>query len=70
MSGWLRYYWTGETVNIMELVKKRTVPAYFTIDAGPNAHVICEGKDEARVVELLKGRTLIINKPAAGAHII
>ena len=64
------YYWTRETVNIMEFLKKRTVPAYFTIDAGPNVHVLCEGKDEARVVELLKGKMLIINKPARGAHII
>ena len=22
------------------------LPAYFTVDAGPNVHIICEGKDE------------------------
>lgn len=64
------YYWNDETIEIMERVKKRSVPAYFTIDAGPNVHVICEGKDEPRVAALFKGRTLIINKPAPGAHII
>lgn len=64
------YYWTDETITIMKLIKKRAVPAYFTIDAGPNVHVICEGKDEAKVLELLKGRIVIINKPTIGAHLV
>lgn len=64
------YYWNDETVKIMELIKKRTVPAYFTIDAGPNVHVICEGKDEKIVKEYFKQYNLIVNKPARGAHIL
>lgn len=63
-------YWNNETRNIMDIIKKRSVPAYFTIDAGPNVHVICEGKDEQNVIELLKGKTIIINSPAKGAHLI
>jgi mevalonate pyrophosphate decarboxylase len=46
------------------------VPAYFTVDAGPNVHIICEGKDEAKVRAVLSGREIIVNKPAKGAHII
>lgn len=64
------YYWNAETVKIMELIKKRMVPAYFTIDAGPNVHVMCEAKDEKRVRELCKNWNIIVNKPAEGAHLI
>jgi len=64
------YYWTGDTVDIMELIKQRTIPAYFTIDAGPNVHIICEAKNEVKLIELLKDRKIIINKPARGARII
>jgi diphosphomevalonate decarboxylase len=63
-------YWNKETVEIMDVIKKRMVPAYFTIDAGPNVHIICEGKDEENVLRLIKGRTVIINKPARGAHLV
>jgi len=64
------YYWNTETVKIMELVKKRMVPAYFTIDAGPNVHIMCEGKDEKKVTNYFKQYKMIINKPAQGAHLI
>lgn len=63
------YYWNDETKKIMKKIRKREVPAYFTIDAGPNVHVICEGKDEKHVLELFRGKTVIINKPAEGAHV-
>ena len=64
------YYWNNDTVKIMELIKKRTVPAYFTIDAGPNVHVMCEAKDEKRVGEYIKNWKIIVNKPSEGAHLI
>lgn len=65
------YYWNEETKKIMQIIQERRVPAYFTIDAGPNVHIICEGKDEKKVIEELGGRyQIIINKPARGAHVI
>jgi len=64
------YYWNAETVKIMEFIKKRTVPAYFTIDAGPNVHVICEGKDEEKITKLFKNKNIIVNRPAKGAHLV
>ena len=64
------YYWNAETVEIMELIKQRTVPAYFTIDAGPNVHIICEGKDEQKITKLFKKNNIIVNKPVRGARII
>ncbi len=38
-------YWLPETVTIMQEVRawrKAGLPACYTIDAGPNVHVICE----------------------------
>lgn len=67
-------YWNDATRKIMSDViawRKQGIPVYFTIDAGPNVHLICEGKDERRVTEKI-GNTyqIIVNKPARGAHII
>ena len=70
-------YWDDATKRIMEAVvswRKLRLPVYFTIDAGPNVHLICEGKDEARVLDALKNisgvEEVILNKPSKGAHII
>lgn len=70
-------YWRDATKRIMDAVvswRKNGLPVYFTIDAGPNVHVICEGKDEARILEMIKQiqgvRDVIVNKPARGVHLI
>lgn len=64
------FYWTRDTQGVIDDIKMSGVPAYFTVDAGPNVHIICEGKDEARVRAVLSGREIIVNKPAKGAHSI
>lgn len=70
-------YWNDTTRKIMQAVtawRKYGLPVYFTIDAGPNVHVICEGKDEKKVIVKLKSipgiESVIVNRPAAGAHLI
>ncbi|OGG24104.1 diphosphomevalonate decarboxylase [Candidatus Gottesmanbacteria bacterium RIFCSPLOWO2_01_FULL_43_11b] len=67
-------YWNDKTREIMDTVRrwrKEGIPVYFTIDAGANVHLICEGKDERKVIETLGSRyQIIINKPARGAHLI
>lgn len=70
-------YWSDATERIMDhviLLRESGVSIYFTIDAGPNVHLICEGKDEARVAQSLASITgieeIIYNKPAGGAHTI
>ncbi len=70
-------YWNDATKRIMEAVRdwrKNGLSVYFTIDAGPNVHLICEGKDEARVIESLKNisgvEEIILNKPSKGAQIV
>ena len=50
------YYWQGATLEIMKAVqdwRRRGIPCAFTIDAGPNVHVICPEEDADRVFELL-----------------
>ncbi len=74
-------YWNDATKILMDAAiswRKNGLPVYFTIDAGPNVHLICEGKDEEGVVKVLRSRIplrgtvkeVIINKPAAGTHLI
>lgn len=71
------FYWNDTTKKIMDAVaswRKQGLAVYFTIDAGPNVHLICEGKDEKHVVDAVKTiagiQEVIVNQPAKGAHII
>ena len=54
--------------------RRAGLPVYFTIDAGPNVHLICEGKNEARVLDAakqLKGvEDIIVNEPAIGTRVL
>jgi diphosphomevalonate decarboxylase len=39
------YYWTAATMAIIQATQQwraEGLPVYFTIDAGPNVHLICE----------------------------
>lgn len=71
------FYWTGATVDLLHAVidwRKEGLPVYFTIDAGPNVHLICEQKDAERVAHNVKAldgvKQVVINKPAKGARLI
>jgi diphosphomevalonate decarboxylase len=49
-------YWRGATVTVMQAVhswRKKGLPVCYTIDAGPNVHVLCQGGDEKTVAGLL-----------------
>lgn len=68
-------YWTEETRALMRSIigwRASGLPVYFTIDAGPNVHVICEGKNEKTVVNRLDGlacvQFVLVNRPSQGAH--
>ncbi len=46
------FYWTPATMEIIQAAKRwraSGLPVYFTIDAGPNVHLICEARDAAEV---------------------
>jgi len=71
------YYWLPETlITIISIIKWRDegLESYFTIDAGPNVHVICQAKYAPRIkrrlVKLNGVKRVIINKPSTGARLI
>ena len=50
------FYWEPATLAVMQAVRAWRaggLPVCYTIDAGPNVHVICAGDDSARVEALL-----------------
>lgn len=70
------FYWNEMTVKIINAVhewRSEGLPVYFTIDAGPNVHLIFEEKNETAVlkkVKDLKGVLYCIkNKPAKGTSL-
>lgn len=71
------FYWTPETIFLMKAVRQwreKKLNVFFTIDAGPNLHLICQGKDEKRVLDKLKRlkimRKVVVNRPSQGAYLI
>jgi len=50
------FYWMPATLGVMRAVqewRKSGLPACYTIDAGPNVHVICEAQAASQVRERL-----------------
>lgn len=71
------FYWNETTMEIIRSVprwREEGVGVYFTIDAGPNVHLICEGINEKIVIEKVKRlrgiSQLLLNRPAQGARLI
>lgn len=71
------FYWNGVTLDIIKEVRNwrdENLPVYFTIDAGPNVHLICEAKNEKEILNKIQTleniEKVIVNKPAQGAHLI
>ena len=69
-------YWPPRTVEIVQAVwelRKRGIEAYFTIDAGPNVHVLTLQRDLTAVQDFLGERfecKLIVDGPGPGARIV
>ena len=71
------FYWLDKTIEIIKSVwqwRKNGLSVYFTIDAGPNVHLLCEGKNKKAVVYFLNRikniKQIIINKPGTGAKLV
>jgi len=71
------FYWLPKTLEIMRTVwqwRRQGLEVYFTIDAGPTLHLICQGKDEKRILARLKKikgiREIISNQPTRGAYLV
>lgn len=51
-------YWTGETVAIFQRMlelREEGVEGFFTVDAGPHVHVVCQTKDMGRIRKEIEG---------------
>jgi len=70
-------YWTPATMEIIHEVRQMRdegIPAYFTIDAGPNVKVMCLKNNEKEIMQRLESledvvRTILC-KPGEGARLI
>jgi diphosphomevalonate decarboxylase len=84
-KGWLSgiYYWTPGTMELILAVqqwRQDGLPVYFTLDAGPTVHLLCEAKSRDQVVAAVsalekdrprsKAWRLLFNAPAEGAALI
>ncbi len=72
------FYWSPETIALIKALhewrESGEVQAYFTIDAGPNVHLICEEREKDKLLELLQGlpflKRTFINFPSEGAKLV
>lgn len=70
-------YWQPGTLEVLHAVRawrEAGVPVYFTIDAGPNVHLICEAdaaaEVERRVSALPAVRRVLTSGPGAGPQLL
>ncbi len=71
------FYWLPATLRVMEAVRRwrrEGLPVCYTIDAGPNVHVLClpEAQEEAqRRLAALEGvQQVIVARPGHGARLL
>lgn len=65
---------THAVLQEVRVLRRSGAAAWFTLDAGPNVHVISEGRDCEKVAAALTAlgavRSLMINHVSAGAHLL
>jgi diphosphomevalonate decarboxylase len=71
------YYWLPSSIQLIHEVQNwraEGLEVYFTFDAGPNVHLICQATDQAEVERRLKGikgvLEVIPSGPGPGARLI
>jgi diphosphomevalonate decarboxylase len=66
------YYWLGATIEVMREVlsmRRSGTPCAFTIDAGPNVHVICPSTEAEQIqyrLKIIPGVDTILSSPVGG----
>jgi diphosphomevalonate decarboxylase len=70
------YYWAPGTMRLIQAVlgwRRNGLPVYFTLDAGPNVHLICEAQHEADLLTALAEveglLDTLVSAPAEGARL-
>jgi len=68
-------YWAPATIALLDCVvrwRADGLPAYFTLDAGPNVHLLCEGAHADELERLVRALPEVVdayhNRPSVGAH--
>ncbi len=71
------YYWSPGMVRVIQAMQQWRadgLAVYFTLDAGPNVHLICESKEANQVAKLAREvegvHQVIINAPGGAAKLI
>jgi diphosphomevalonate decarboxylase len=62
-------YWTAGTVTVLQAVRtwrRGGLEVYFTLDAGPNVHCLCEAKDAVEVERRLRNLRAVGDVLASG----
>jgi diphosphomevalonate decarboxylase len=67
-------YWQPATLELLHAVRRwrsaDKIPVYFTIDAGPNVHLICEATAAAdledRLHDFASVQKIIVSRPGSG----
>jgi len=70
------FYWQPATLRIIKTIqklRKEGLPCYFTIDAGPNVHCLCQSKNMQelqKLIEQIDGveKTILV-RPADDAYV-
>jgi len=70
------FYWRPATLALMHQVlawRSKGLAVYFTMDAGPNVHLLCEEEDAGPLIAALEEmpnvRQIMVNSPGLGAHL-
>lgn len=71
------FYWSPDMVRVIQSAlrwRAEGLAVYFSLDAGPNVHLICEGKDADQVERLARDvpgvQQVITNAPGGAARIV
>jgi len=71
------YYWTPDTLRVMRAVvewRAEGLPVYYTIDAGPNVHCLCEQGHRKTVEQRLRALSgvaqVLVAYPGREAHLV
>lgn len=71
------FYWSPGMVRVIQAAQRwraEGLAVYFTVDAGPNVHLICEAKDAERVTAFARQvpdvQQVIVNAPGGAAKLV
>ena len=70
-------YWNDGTKQIISCLlelRKTHLLGYYTMDAGPNVHIICQQKDAGNITKYIEQldqvQMVLTNRPCEGAHLV